>query len=529
MRGDFTHDRFDRTKHFNRVLKQQGRVDLDADWNEQAAISLHLLRTFITDVVGRAAAPRDASLSVVDWQVLSAAERKALEALGVKPAVGDFAVTPGRIYVDGILVESDAVVAYGAQPHWSGPRLETGKRYLAYLDVWERHVSWIEDDSIREVALGGPDTCTRVQTVWQVKTLETSRSAGGPGDVKARIEAIERRLAELQKALDAEDDSGRQAALRLQIQAAQRELERLKKAAESEPEPPTCDDIVTPLREWTSGRMTARLEPEGTSTSPCVLQPESRYRGLENHLYRIEIHRGSNNAEKRPATFKWSRENGSVAARWLATEGNTVRVSSSRGFAAGQWIELTDDADELQGVPGVLTLVTLVDGDALTVTGARAWSASLRNPKVRRWDQAANDELTLDEGAITVAAGAGESGWIEIEHGIEVQFEAGDYRCGDYWLVPARVTTGTIEWPTSDGEWMPQPPRGVEHHYAPLAIVDAVASDPFTAIVSDCRCVFAPLACLPQAERTRPAVVVTPRPERPVKRAPTPRGRKKPG
>ena len=38
MRGDFSRDTFDPVKHFSRVLQQQGRVQLDADWNEQTAI-----------------------------------------------------------------------------------------------------------------------------------------------------------------------------------------------------------------------------------------------------------------------------------------------------------------------------------------------------------------------------------------------------------------------------------------------------------------------------------------------------------
>jgi len=45
MKGDFTRDTFDRTKHFSRVLMQQGRVTLDADFNEQTAIDLHYFRT----------------------------------------------------------------------------------------------------------------------------------------------------------------------------------------------------------------------------------------------------------------------------------------------------------------------------------------------------------------------------------------------------------------------------------------------------------------------------------------------------
>ena len=44
MKGDFTHDTFDQQNHCYRVLMQQGRVLLDADWNEQASILLHYLR-----------------------------------------------------------------------------------------------------------------------------------------------------------------------------------------------------------------------------------------------------------------------------------------------------------------------------------------------------------------------------------------------------------------------------------------------------------------------------------------------------
>ena len=31
---------------------------------------------------------------------------------------------------------------------------------LAYLDLWERPITYIEDDEIREIALGGPEALT---------------------------------------------------------------------------------------------------------------------------------------------------------------------------------------------------------------------------------------------------------------------------------------------------------------------------------------------------------------------------------
>src|ERR1700748_2726710 len=52
MKGDFTRDSFDPLKDFTRVLMQQGRVQLDADWNEQVSIFWQFLRTFTRDLVG---------------------------------------------------------------------------------------------------------------------------------------------------------------------------------------------------------------------------------------------------------------------------------------------------------------------------------------------------------------------------------------------------------------------------------------------------------------------------------------------
>ena len=57
MKGDFTRFPFEAQKHFTRVLKQQGRVDLDADWNELVEILTHLDRTQAIDVIGRCGVP----------------------------------------------------------------------------------------------------------------------------------------------------------------------------------------------------------------------------------------------------------------------------------------------------------------------------------------------------------------------------------------------------------------------------------------------------------------------------------------
>ncbi|MEO0249774.1 MAG: DUF6519 domain-containing protein, partial [candidate division WOR-3 bacterium] len=59
MKGDFTRFTHDPKKHYTGVLKQQGRVDLDADWNEQVEIQDHLERTANRDVIGLCGVPEE--------------------------------------------------------------------------------------------------------------------------------------------------------------------------------------------------------------------------------------------------------------------------------------------------------------------------------------------------------------------------------------------------------------------------------------------------------------------------------------
>src|SRR5271166_332662 len=99
---------------------------------------------------------------------------------------------------------------------------------------------------------------------------------------------------------------------------------------------------------------------------------------------------------------------------------------------------------------------------------------------------------------------------IDLENGVHVMFSNGQYSVGDYWLIPARTattqqTTGTIEWPTdANGDYLPQAPKGVVHHYCKLAIVafDGVNFQPphGSTAVTDCRLFFPPLTAVASQE-----------------------------
>ena len=52
MKGDFSRIRFNPAKEYTAVLKQQGRVDLDSDANEQSAIDLYRTAKINVDVIG---------------------------------------------------------------------------------------------------------------------------------------------------------------------------------------------------------------------------------------------------------------------------------------------------------------------------------------------------------------------------------------------------------------------------------------------------------------------------------------------
>jgi hypothetical protein len=91
---------------------------------------------------------------------------------------------------------------------------------------------------------------------------------------------------------------------------------------------------------------------------------------------------------------------------------------------------------------------------------------------LRRWDDPAGLVTTP-----LVTSGGDADGWVPLESGIEVRFEAapdgGDqYVPGDYWLIPARHDTASIEWPGASGRPAAQPTRGVRHTYAALALLD---------------------------------------------------------
>ena len=459
MKGDFSRVTFDPRHHYSQVFLQQGRVTLDADPNEQGAILLHVLRTMARDLFGPYAGPVDNAGFALSLPSAPA---------GTPPKL---AFSAGRYYVDGILCETDGG-DYASQPHhrpappngndpgadplrrWLETRSTENRKFWVYLDVWERHVTAVEQPWLREAALGGPDTCSRAQVVWQIRSLE----------LEAILATFKQRLETLQIRLKNTKDERERAEIERWIKRIEDDMAALDGRDDGN----GCAAPLDALRRFDLPELAARIDPGHRVDDPCVMSPESDYRGAENHLYRVEIHRGGSGAQ---ASFKWSRDNGSVLAAWLSSAGGRIRLGNTRGFAADAWVELTNDDDDLQGRPGELRRILGVDGDELVLDRAPDKPVGV-GAKARRWDQVERADAPLtDEGAVPVGqATASDPNWIDLEDGVQVRFAPDrEYRSGDYWLFAARVATGRLAWPNDDkGDARLQMPRGIEHHYAPL-------------------------------------------------------------
>jgi Family of unknown function (DUF6519)/Right handed beta helix region len=354
-------------------------------------------------------------------------------------------ISKGNIYVNGVLYENETDCTLLTQPDLPTSPTTTSlndvpgfdssaKAFAVELLTWECDVTPTDDPSLLEKALGGPDTSARTRAVWQV-------------------------------VLKAQSDPG-----------------------------VTCKTAVVDKPPVHDGVLSAQTVPSAAARD-CTLPPLAGYQGVENQLYRVEVHVGG---PAGAATFKWSRENGSVVTGIRAnpqsgTLGQTFNVQSigadqTLGFADNQWVELTDDSYERSGKVGILALIQHADPakQQITLTKAPAGPIDLaRNPKVRRWDQT---DPTQTSGVPTAA-----SAWIPLENGIQVRFGSGTFQPGDYWIIPARTAineeTGILDYPLG-----PQPAQYAQRDYSLLAVV------PFSGgnfgVANPCRPTFPPLTAL---------------------------------
>lgn len=600
MAGDFSRSTFNRVKHYAGVLMQQGRVQVDADWNEQLALQLHRTWTETRDLIGLCGSPQCGSGF----------------AISPAPGSGDLFIHPGRFYVHGLLCELDPqavpawlpsslssppasrqfqpmpagrtlsavmrqrsvlqmterriadslsdrvvcvpsrkiddrdlapgdwvevfsaagdsvqaqvqqvdqaatpddpdflvpsyyplildtslhslanagplslrrMVTFTTQPFLLSPWedvVESSPRggpaalqlpdgdYLVALEAWQREIDAIQDAHIREVALGGPDTCARLQTVWQVHVLPWAGESSPPGP------SLPSPLPSPPSPLDCCSDF------------------------------PGFDACKAATR--TTGLMNAQAPPPGNNVPPCQLPPSAGYLGLANQLYRVEIFQAGQFNDA--ATFVWSRDNAMVETPIVCADASGNVYVSSLGtddlhsFNLNDWVEIVDDDADLQGQPRFLAQISQHPGSPAqppcASAGVQACQLTLQpgaplrlqdkaNLRLRRWDMT-DGQVALD-GSLNPIGVPIVPGWIELENNIQVNFSDGFYAGRSYWQIPARTATADIEWPPFDvpnTNPVPQPPLGPDHFFCRLALLSVTGGE--IQVQEDCRSTFPPL------------------------------------
>jgi hypothetical protein len=187
---------FQPTKHYSTVHMQQGRVIVDSDWNERANIEAEDLRASLLDIVCSKGSPNDG------MKISNAAEEDDV----VLPMDGffdtiNFGVGAGSYYIGGLRFVVDSDVTFLNQKDWLQLTLNSsqlpiqqvgGARIdLVYVYAWEQPVTAVEDSELREVALGGRDTSTRVKRMRRFMVKPGVGSAEGDlafGDLLTDLE-----------------------------------------------------------------------------------------------------------------------------------------------------------------------------------------------------------------------------------------------------------------------------------------------------------------------------------------------------
>ncbi|HEU4578342.1 MAG TPA: DUF6519 domain-containing protein [Polyangiaceae bacterium] len=313
----------------------------------------------------------------------------------------------GRYYVHGFPCVQIQDQLYSQQADPNDPPLAppaTGVRTdTVYLDVWTEPVTYVEDPEVREVALGGPDTSTRLRARHRVRV-----SQGG--------------------------------------------------------------DL-----------------PSGDGRGLGSLATEGNYTGVANRLYLVEIDTPGNLGA---ATLRWSEDNASTIQRVIeAIPPGSMRVvvEDAAGFHPGDKILLCKEfGSEEHTVAAVFANVIQLQNPtgsqlaalpaATRVPGFTTFSLADR-PKVQRWN-AFRVPIPVDADDSSISAA------IPLNDGVAVRFGGRDLRAGDYWNFRTRYLAGDPSSgldPAARIEPLAfEPPKGVIHHYAPLARLtrDAAALDP---------------------------------------------------
>lgn len=459
--GDISRNAFDPNKHYSGVRMQQGRVITDDDWNANERIEDEDHRRARVDIIGPAGTPDDGFR--IDNPTIDTNNNI------------DFDILAGSFYLGGLRLEMEKMAEVETfltqkdrlqQPDNlpKGPTTGTVERFdLVYLEAWQQPVSAVEDKELFEVALGGPDTSTRMRTMRRVRV----KTNIGEDNCEAAWESL--------KNTWINDNKG-----------------TLNQHNERVPD--------VKLKVGFSG--------DGSRKDLCKPDVHGGYLGAENQAIRVQLVDETH--------FTWGFDNASPLYRvQVASDGVTVSMLTEPKDQAhwplvGQAVEILPrsavlpNGEKIAEIQGQLFKVaTSYNPDDSTLT----LDAPLDTNFVKEWEEDANGVVSVvipdylfmrvwnrgpdrsSNAKIPINPAP-----VTLEHtGIEVTITGNDCVAGDYWIIAARPETPNqvVPWELEQGK----PPNGIRRFYAPLAIIRWGYEDQKIVgeVIRDCRKTFKPL------------------------------------
>lgn len=522
MKGDFSQLDPRRDARYDAVLHQQGRLWLDSDWNAEVFERLDRLARETIDLVGVSGFPYPGDAFKIGAPA------------GSDPSDFTIAGAPGsagRAYADGMLCEIGETVSYLTQPDLPNapaivmPGAGSTLRAVVYLEAWRRLITYLQDPSIREVALGGPDTATRLKTIAQVRVAPAGTNAVDCAGAEAYLPQPSAGTMSTHVVPSApppdrcslpnpEGYTGQANRLyRVEIHAAgdvagapSSSAFRTQLSADANAGATTLAvaPALTAAQQaaLNAAKTAALVDAGGRYAALAVASVSSDGLHITLSTALAEAFAKGSTVAGGAAEFKWSRNNASdaVAITPSLADATLVTLSSlgrdaDTALRAGDLVEIGDDATDLGPGAGFLTyLAADPDPDTLVARLADPLPEDLQkappamHPVLRRWDgrgfaSAAFDPVLTPD--------------MSLQDGIFVTFGgtngASNLRAGDYWTFTARSIDDSVETLTA------APPQGIVRSYVPLAIVTWTNTSGMITfnLENDCRTVFSPLSEIP--------------------------------
>src|SRR6266446_142118 len=472
----------DFAKHFDSARMQQGRVLTDDDFNEHAQLDAEDMRKTRMHVIGPTGSPDDGFL---------------IESPQMLNGKLTFLIKHGTYYLGGLRLSLESDEFYHLQKDWlqqgqnASDRLDpliTQRFDLVYLECWQQPVSAVEDNELFEVALGGPDTSTRIRTMRRVRVRQGVSSAD-----------CEQAFASLRGDLAAQGQ-------------------------------------VTDEAELVSdGRL--KVEPDGTAGTADLCSPPvaGGYLGAENQAIRVQLVNG--------AEFTWGFDNGAPLYR--------VQLTADSNGVRRKIIMLTEPKDQAhwplfnQVIELLPWSTALVNNQKLAeLHGHFARINGSYNPDTKEFfidtpppapggspphafgehwkernDPGIGDDSVLDdEGEFfylrvwdrgsdigsPMRIGINLGGSVILpQTGLKVTFTGTQFHPDDFWIIAVRPESPNVFVPWDFDPLRPpngllpyngRTPHGVRRWLTPLAVIEwTPGASPIGVVVHDCREPFLPL------------------------------------